>query len=444
MKSFIYLAIFFSFVNVNAQFTVSYKAGYIDSNNKFVGGTELRVLCKHKNLLFAGTETWKDSVSLGSYDPYVGAQILRLETPSGQWKLDKHFETQRNNPQPGQRTLFRNEGVTALESITFVNDSLGVPLPSPVTILIAACRDFNGIPSVYTRDDVTGIWIETQIAPVQTTKATIRSITLYRDKVTNADLVFAGCLPQGLISGVYNPNLPGKISWRSSESTASNTNIGVAGSGSWQGRPMAFTECNGSLFCAAAPIILKRNDNTQTWNEVVRYPLNATPGGSSGLRGLTTIPNPNGAGQSMISALEGGNGAMYRTTPTANIPYANIPPELNIMSNLTTAWSSIPPAINASYVVVANSDMTPIVDPQTGENCLIITIQHHPALARNDAFYYIRRQNGTNITYQLMRINNNLLSPQIVLNSTRACQLSPFPSDNNNFVYIGGFDADDN
>jgi hypothetical protein len=207
---------------------------------------------------------------------------------------------------------------------------------------------------------------------------------------------------------------------------------------------MAFTECNGSLFCATAPIILKRNDATKTWTEVVRYPMTVTPGGSSGLRGLTTVPNPTGTGQSMISALEGGNGAIYRTTPSTTIPYPNIPVELNVMTNLTAAWTTIPPAITASYVVVANSEMTPIIDPVNGDNCHIITVQHHPALARNDAFYYIRRQNGTTISYQLMRINNNLLSPIITLNSTRACQISPFPSDANNFVYIAGFDADDN
>jgi len=445
MKKFLTLiALTFFISNAQAQFQISYKAGQTDVNGNFMGGTEMRLLCQHKGKLFGGIETWMDTVGTGSPDPYIGAQILRLDAPTGQWQLDKHFNTIRNNPQPGQRSLFRNEGVVALESIIFRNDSLGNPLSQPDTLLIAACRDFNGIASVYTRNDLTGAWTETVIAPSISTKATIRSLSIYRDKMTNADLAFAGCLPQGLIAGVYDNTLPGKIRWRTAEITADTTNIGVAGSGSWQGRPMAFTECNGALYCAAAPIVLRRNDgNFPTWTEVVRYPLVATPGGSSGLRGITAVANPTGAGQSLIAAMEGGNGVMARTTPSGSLPFPVVT-ELNIMTNLTTAWASIPPAISAAYVVIANSEMTRVEDPMNGDSCLIITIQHHPALSRDDAFYYIRRQNGATINYQLMRIDNTILTTPIVLNSTRACQLSPFTSDSSNYIYFGGYDADNN
>ena len=445
MKNLIIIVIIFlSFSHANSQFAVSYKAGQTDSKGNFIGGTEMRLLCQHKGMLFGGIETWMDSVTKDNKDPDIGAQILRLDSPEGQWQLDYHFDTKRNNPLPGQRTLFRNEGVTALESVIFENDSNGIALPKPDTILIATCRDFNGIASIYTRNDLTGEWTETVIAQKMSEKATIRSLILYRDKVTKADLVFAGCLPQGLIGGVYDASLPGKIRWLKSEITADTSNIGKAGSGSWQGRPMAFTECNGELYCAAAPIILKRKDgNKGTWTEVVRYPMTVTPGGSSGLRGLTAIPNPTGIGQSLLAAMEGNSGLMARATPSSNLPYS-YSSELNIMTSLTTAWESIPPSIKASYVVVANSDMTWVKDPINGDSCLIITIQHHPAKSRDDAFYYIRRQKGTNISYQLMRIDNSLINPSIVLNSTRACQLSPFKSDSNKYLYFGGYDADDN
>lgn len=429
---------------LQAQFSVSYQAGKKDSNWNFMGGTEMRVLAAHKGKLYGGIETWMDTIPTNGQDPYIGAQILRLDAPNGNWQLDRHFNEPRNNPQPGQRTLFRNEGVTALESIIFKTDSLGNPLPKPDTILIAACRDFNGIASVYTRNDLTGIWTETVVAPTAgTLKATIRSLVSYRDKVTGVDLVFAGCLPQGMVAGVYAPQLPGKISWRVPEISASNTNVGVAGSGSFQGRPMAFAECNGQLHIAAAPVVLRRQDGPNPkWIEVFRYALNVTPGGSSGLRGLTCIPNPNGNGQSLLAALEGNQGAMIRLDPKPTLPYSSTI-ELNIMQNLTDAWKTIPPAINASYVVVANSEMTWVKDPITQDSTLFITIQHHPAKARDDAFYYIRRVKNGAITYDLKRIDNTKLNPLLILNSTRACIISPFTNDNQ-YLYFGGYDADDN
>jgi len=431
--------------SLQAQFTLSYKGGATDAQGNFMGGTEMRVLAQHKGKLFGGVESWQDFIPTGSQDPYIGAQIVRLDAPNGNWQLDKHFNQLRNNPQPGQRTLFRNEGVTTMESIIFKTDSLGNILPKPDTILIAACRDFNGLASVYTRNDATGEWTETVIAPsLSSLKATIRSLIAYRDKVTKVDMVFAGCLPQGMVAGVYAPHLPGKISWRTPEITASDMNVGVAGSGSFQGRPMAFAECNGQLHVAAAPIVLRRQDGANPkWIEVFRYPLMATPGGSSGLRGLTAVPNLAGNGQSLLAALEGNQGAMVRLDPKATLPYSYTI-ELDIMKNLTEAWRMIPPSITASYVVVANSEMTWVKDPLTNDSTLFVTIQHHPAKARDDAFYYIRRVKNGVVTYDLKRIDNTQVIPPIVLNSTRACAVSPFASDNGQYFYIGGYDADNN
>jgi hypothetical protein len=431
-KSILTAAFILLILNLNAQFTKSFTAGNLDPNGNFMGGTEMRVLAKHKSMLFGGIETWMDDTT-GTCDPFIGAQIMCLESPNGEWYLDKHFNT--FFPELTGRERKRNEGITALESVIFRNDKNGITLLTPDTILIAAARDFTGVLSVYTRNDETGNWLETNIGTIPTDTAgstdndgTVRSFILYRDKVTNIDRIFAGSLPNGIISGAYNASLPGKIEW-------DTLNPEITG---FVGRPMAFTVCNGDLFCAIAPSVFRRNDGEfPTWTAIYTYPFNVTPGGSSGLRGLTTVRNPNGNGQSLIAALEGTVSRIFRLTPTG-VPPFTVTSEYDIDTALTSAFG-----FPGQYYVVANSEMTWITEPITGDSVLSITIQHHPANIRDDAFYLLRKQVGNNITYSLKRIDNTVFAPLTILNSTRAIVSSPFPNDNN-FVYIGGYDADNN
>ncbi len=418
--------------NLNAQFTKSFTAGTRDANGNFMGGTEMRVLATHKGMLFGGIETWKDDTT-GTCDPFIGAQIMRLENPTGQWKLDKHFNT--FFPNAIGREKKRNEGITALESVIFKNDKNGVALATPDTILIAAARDFTGVLSVYTRNDATGNWTETVIGtvPVDTSGSTdndgtVRSFAQYRDKITGIDRIFAGALPNGIISGAYDASLAGKIAWRT-------TNPELTG---FVGRPMAFSVCNGDLYCAVAPSVWRRNDGiSPTWTAVYTYPFTVAPGGSSGLRGLTTIKNPTGAGQSLIAALEGQVSRIFRITPTGTPPFA-VTTEYDIDTAMSNAFGTA-----GQYYVVSNSEMTWITEPTTGDSVLSITIQHHPANVRDDAFYLLRKQVGSTITYALKRIDNTVFAPLTILNSTRAIATSPFKNDEN-FVFIGGYDADNN
>jgi hypothetical protein len=392
-----------------------------------MGGTEMRVLANHKKILFGGVETWMDDTT-GTCDPFIGAQIMRLESPTGQWKLDKHFNTFFDSLRGRERK--RNEGITALESVIFKNNKNGVNLTNPDTILIAAARDFTGVLAVYTRNDNTGTWTEKVVGTVPSdtlgstdNDGTIRSFTLYRDPNTGIDRIFAGSLPNGIISGAYDAGLPGKIAW--------DTIPELTG---FVGRPMAFSVCNGELYCAIAPSIFKRNNITKTWSAIFTYPFTVFPGGSSGLRGLTTIKNPTGTGQSLVAALEGTVSKIYRITPGQSTPVT----ELDIDTLMTSAFG-----FAGQYYVIANSEMTWITEPITGDSVLTITIQHHPANIRDDAFYLIRKQIGNNITYSLKRINNDVFSPFTILNSTRAIVSSPFANDEN-FVFIGGYDADNN
>lgn len=411
----------------DSGFKVSFHAGETDINGNYLGGTELRVLAAHNGRLYAGIETWMDTPE-GTGDPKIGAQILVQDAPDAAWRLDWGFDER--VPGGRGRRAFRNEGVTALESLTFTTDGAGNPLPKPVTLLIAGLRDFQGLTSVYVRDDQTDTWVESPIYGEDSrfNTATVRSLFLYRDSMTGVDRVFAGAHPVGVVSGVYDPTQRGFIRWDAQPELTGN-----------EGRPMAFAVANKVLHMAAAPRVMRRIDGANpTWEEVFRYNVVTGRNLSSGLRGLTAIPNPSGSGESLLSALEGGRGQMVRLDPTPTLPYKAVQ-ELDIMADLSAKWG-----YKATFVVVANSDMTFIPEPATGKMALFISVQHHPARDRDDAVYYIRRIGADGQpTYSLITIDNKRLDRPIILNSTRTIIISPFAQDAGAVVYFGGYDADD-
>jgi hypothetical protein len=109
------------------------------------------------------------------------------------------------------------------------------------------------------------------------------------------------------------------------------------------------------------------------------------------------------------------------------------------------------------YALSAYNDVTPAVDPVTGEHVLLIGFEAivsptapvpqwtEPGTGNwtASASYLIRHANGT---YEVREIDAPNLeatgTPASVPHSTRAMALSPFPQDQGNVVYAGGFDCD--
>jgi hypothetical protein len=72
------------------NFSKDYNPGTYDTNNKYLGGTDLMYLVNHKGKLWAGTSVWNDNP--GS-DPTPGPQILFKENSSAGWKVDTSMGT---------------------------------------------------------------------------------------------------------------------------------------------------------------------------------------------------------------------------------------------------------------------------------------------------------------------------------------------------------------
>ncbi len=71
-------------------------------------------------------------------------------------------------------------------------------------------------------------------------------------------------------------------------------------------RVMSFAACGGKLYATIYDAIAVRTDGANpSWQTVLSVHGSSSPCPSSGFRGLTCVPNLNGAGSMLIAGLEG-------------------------------------------------------------------------------------------------------------------------------------------
>ena len=193
----------------SSEWVRSYKAGYIDCNGRYAGGSEVLHLEGHKGKLYAANSYWMEPSNIwyGGKDPKTPwSQILRLDRPNGKWEVD--LELGPNN--------LRAEN---LKSVTFGTDGAGNSLEKPVTLLIATAYSPNpqgANINVFVRDDGTGEWEKTVLLSGTGESGennSTRCMTVYRDRVTGVDRLFLPVGLLGIFTGVYDADVPGTIRW---------------------------------------------------------------------------------------------------------------------------------------------------------------------------------------------------------------------------------------
>jgi hypothetical protein len=299
---------------------------------------------------------------------------------------------------------------------------------------------------VFARDDATGAWTATILADPQRIPGAgrlpqVRSFGSHRDRITGIDYAFAGQDPNGIFAGVYDPSVPGRIRW-SEKPELDVSAIPTAEFPGMEGRLRitSFSECNDRIYAAAGQQIYERIDGpTPTWRLIY---TNRNPGRSeTGLRGLTTVARPGGAGQALLAAVEGTASRIVRVDPLDGSEVT----ELDLQSFLDKSWG-----MDVSYTIAAYNNMAKVRDLQ-GSDVLLIGLEAfikrespvpaghtvsnigHGQLESN-AWYLIRRANGN---YDLRRIPDR--SEQSMV-STRSIVASPFQGDSD-AIYFAGFDA---
>ena len=415
---------------------LSYDAGYHDALGRFAGGSEIMHLVAHRGKLFATNGYWMDSHwVIPPHQEKQSAQVLRLDQPNAQWQVD--LELGQTN---GYDLRYMKGNI--LKSVTFTSDGLGNKLSEPVELLVMAAgatMERGGAVSAWVRNDQDGTWHHQIVRHGANTggiRWVPRDMEIYRDKVTGIERLILLLGNPGVVSGVYDPSLPGKIRWENV------LEYPFPDLGAVKTRPLGVVQANGSLLFSVDDAILRRNDGPRpTYTEIVRL-TDDVDTDVGGIRGLTTIKNPNGPGDSILFLWAPGGRStslVKRLDPDGRGGYT-IHDEANMMDLMSQELD-----VKVTYTLGAHNMMYPVTDPETGETVHVIGFQGNlngkeelrwpGSRLYAGAMYAIRAADGS---YSVCEVNNRYQKGKNILVSPRAFCLSPFGDD---MVYVGGHDA---
>jgi hypothetical protein len=421
-------------------FTQDYHPGKPDSNGQFMGGTEALWLAGHRGKLYAAIGYAQDRAG---DEPVAGAQILRKDAAGGPWQVDHSFG----------RGYLR---VESLVSFTFTTDSQGTPLGEPAHLLVASP---SGLPaesrtlSVFVRDDVSGQWLLSPIAPGS---LGIRSFGSYIDKVTGVHSIFAGANQGGVYRGAYDPAAPGGIRW---EGRSERVLAGSSGQNQKvydYSRVLCFAEANGELYMAARIAddesgrpsdggLYRRVDGPEPrWELVDRWPVDPAVLQSRYLRGLTAVPDPRGGERQVLLAAFEYPGVIQRFSPEARESgiAVGVEQELDIKAYFNRVWDT-PLAVRRGAIAAYNRFL-PVADPASGEPLWLcgawVERPGSPNPPHNGSVYLIRHLDGSYDWGYVYDAAHPVPAGQR-LTGTRDIEPSPFAEEHGRVYYFCGYDG---
>jgi hypothetical protein len=403
-----------------------------------LGGTETRALVFMDGSLYAAIGDWEDPQLENPQTP--GAQVLRLDSPSGGWVEDQDF----NQLIPGQ-TNKNYQAIDILAAAHFDRDYANHAI-SPVDVLMAGTWSNGAGMTIFEKTVATGsvggggTWTKVFLEAPPNLNGQVRSFTSYTDSVTNQELAFVGSDPYGIFSGAYN-SAAGGIVWGANAEAGSATLPSQTKTGAPY-RVMSFAACGGKLYATIYTTVWVRTDGpSPSWQQFNAYKGPALPPDASGFRGLTCVLNLNGSGSMLIAGIENNSPDIWEFPLDGSAPTI----ELHGSNYLGTQLGTEVGYGIASYnnmAVYPNSGSAACPDLLIG---LLFNTPNYPnayqglGLIYPYATFMIRHCNGT---YDFGgSIVDPSLSPSPPLIATRTMVATHFPGDAPGAIYAGGYDA---
>ena len=414
----------------------SYNSGYIDKKGKFAGGSEIMHLVSHKGKIYAANGYWMDARWV---IPPIGqrqsAQVLRLDSSESEWQVD--LDTGLSNDH-GLEYMKGN----VLKSVTFTKDENGNKLEEPVNILVMASGanfERGGAVSSWVRDDDLGNWHHTLVRHGSTNggvRWVPRDMEVHVDKVTGKEKIFMSLGNPGIVSGTYDKKIPGKIRWDN------HVEYPFLDVGSFRTRPLGMAIANGSLFFSEGGAIFKRIDGkVPKYIKVLDFHEDSDTD-VGGIRGLTTIENPEGHGQSLLFLWAPGDRSecqVKRLDPVGNGKY-KVHNEIKLIDLMSDHLGA-----EITYTLGAHNMMYSFMDVDKGKKVHLIGFQGNIKTKKHlrwkgsslyaGALYAVRQEDQT---YKVLEVNNAFRPGKRPLVAPRAFCYSPFGDDQ---IYFGGHDS---
>jgi hypothetical protein len=334
--------------------------------------------------------------------------------------------------------------------VAFTTDRHGKKLATQVPLLIADATRWRPPYDVgiWTRDDTTGEWIRTVIAPEQPSNSVykkgfsteVRMIVDHVDHVTGIHHVFA-CTNQGRIHrGAYDPSAVGRIAWEKEPELDDRLRRTSSGG-----------EANGDLYVsigmdASDPEnggLFRRIDGTEPfWKRVVgwaHHEAHQKRKLTSELR-FSPIPNPDEESADILLATQAHPvNRISRIYPDDDFRMAL---DLDVQDYVS---KHIP---GARVMSIAANGFAPFQHPDTGEQVHLGGLwlyfrNQTDTQDSNAAWYLVRYSDGTYRHERVFDPNNPVPNRGVLggLRDARTICASPFDEDRGRVFYFGGFNC---
>jgi hypothetical protein len=201
-------------------------------------------------------------------------------------------------------------------------------------------------------------------------------------------------------------------------------------------RVMSMVDCGGILFAAAKPSVVRRNDAKKSWEVVYSYPVSFPfdrTKYASGFRGLTC----NDGGRTLLSGFEGIAGDIVKINTQTGAAVV----ELHARQFLAQRWGYPPTAIGPDIIAGYNDIPLAKSNPETR---LFGLLTRSPKAEEQNSAWFLSRTAGNPPLYGLSEVRAPSWPhwrSDAALWSVRAIAVSPFPEDQGQALYLGGYDG---
>lgn len=428
------------------DFAPSFRAGLVDDAGNGMHGTETLALVIHHGMLFAAQGS-RGNVPIprtpgelaNPRNGWTGAQILVKESASALWRVD-----------PASVAIFRDHLRTeTLTELVLTTRADGEALREPIALLLAGLSDVGPIGSRQAtarvrRDEPPALWEDSHVATTSTA-ADVLAFGAHLERA-GTHFLFAGLSNGEIYRGGYDPDAPGRVRWFSNQAERIDA-----------GPVVGFAEANGILYAATGlhqstpggPVVgglYARADNSRSWTLVHQWPLPTdlaiAPEERWLLRGLTAVPEPHGDSRDVLLAARAWPGVIERIDPHPDPRLGHVVTvELDVRDFLARQWRD--DRLRLATVTVGYHGFTPVRDPSTGENLMLVGVWIDApglSLPAEGSAFLIRHRDAT---YEA--VDPAALAAfgavQSGVRGIRTIAPSPFPEDAGAVWYFGGFDA---
>jgi hypothetical protein len=343
-------------------------------------------------------------------DPASGPQVVVLNSSTGQWQQEVAFD------EVDSSGAFLYRRVSALQVVDFTTYNLQV--------LIASLDVGSGA-------------LYAQLAPGQWSNlhlpstSSVRSFTTHTNPITGVEKLYAGSgyqnEPNAVYSGIFNPANPSAlVQW-----DAAPVISGLPD------RVMSMAECGGVLFIASKPSIYWLDDKTNTFQVLYTNPHSNK---FNGFRALTCGVDPKTGDTQLLTDFEGPEGDIF--VIDASLGTATI--DLATNEFLAQEWG-MPVADSVGDIIAGYFKTTPVTVSGVTELLIgLYALQGAADNTVNDVEQYSAWFLERGSSYSLHEVPLLPFPYQrsgACLNSIRTIAVSPFPEDQGQVLYIGGYDV---